>query len=91
MKLYGQTYNTGWVDINGLVSFIDPQVPSPDAWPIPSPASPEEPNAALYPFWHDWVVDSKASVRTTVRAAHPTGSSSSSGATSTPTRTHSPG
>ncbi|MFD2764444.1 carboxypeptidase regulatory-like domain-containing protein [Micromonospora eburnea] len=71
VTLYGQTYNTGWVDINGVVSFIDPRVPSPDAWPIPSPASPEEPNAALYPFWHDWVVDSSASVRTTVRGSAP--------------------
>ncbi|MEV4826776.1 carboxypeptidase regulatory-like domain-containing protein [Micromonospora sp. NPDC049257] len=69
VNLYGQTYNTGWVDINGVISFIDPGEPSPDAWPIPSPDSPEEPNAALYPFWHDWVVDSNASIRTTVRGS----------------------
>ncbi|WP_229705590.1 carboxypeptidase regulatory-like domain-containing protein [Micromonospora sonchi] len=71
VTLYGQTYNTGWVDTNGLVSFIKPGEPSPDAWPIPSPASPEEPNAALYPFWHDWVVDPNASVRTAVRGTAP--------------------
>ncbi|MET8262185.1 carboxypeptidase regulatory-like domain-containing protein [Micromonospora sp. NPDC005205] len=69
VNLYGQTYNTGWVDSNGLVSFVDPGETSPDAWPIPSPDSPEEPNAALYPFWHDWVVDSNASVRTGVRGS----------------------
>ncbi|PWR11162.1 hypothetical protein DKT68_06760 [Micromonospora acroterricola] len=69
VNLYGQTYNTGWVDSNGLVSFVDPGEPSPDAWPIPSPDSPEEPNAALYPLWHDWVVDSNASVRTAVRGS----------------------
>ncbi|WP_204293143.1 carboxypeptidase regulatory-like domain-containing protein [Micromonospora gifhornensis] len=71
VSLYGQTYNTGYVDINGLVSFIDPGEPSPDAWPIPSTASPEEANAALYPFWHDWVVDANASVRTAVRGTAP--------------------
>ncbi len=68
---YGQTYTTGWVDINGVLSFVDPGEPSPDAWPIPSPDSPEEPNAALYPFWHDWFVDSNASVRTAVRGSAP--------------------
>ncbi|NGM15036.1 carboxypeptidase regulatory-like domain-containing protein [Verrucosispora sioxanthis] len=71
VSLYGQTYNTGWVDTNGLVSFLNPGEPSPDAWPIPSPASPEEPNAALYPFWHDWVVDANASIRTAVRGTAP--------------------
>nr|MDT0661637.1 carboxypeptidase regulatory-like domain-containing protein [Micromonospora sp. DSM 115978] len=71
VTLYGQTYNTGWVDTNGLVSFINPGEPSPDAWPIPSPASSEQPNAALYPFWHDWVVDANASVRTAVRGTAP--------------------
>lgn len=71
VTLYGAAYTTGWVDINGLVTFIDPGEPSPDAWPIPSPASPEEPNAAVYPFWHDWVVDSSASVRTAARGTAP--------------------
>ncbi|TDC59228.1 hypothetical protein E1258_18745 [Micromonospora sp. KC207] len=71
VTLYGQAYTTGWVDTNGLVSFVNPGEPSPDAWPIPSPDSPEEPNAALYPFWHDWVVDTNASVRTTTRGTAP--------------------
>ncbi len=71
VTLYGQTYNTGWVDTNGVFSFLDPGEPSPDAWPIPSPDSPEEPNAALYPFWHDWVVDSNASIRTAIRGSAP--------------------
>ncbi|NES16769.1 hypothetical protein G3554_16455 [Micromonospora sp. PPF5-17] len=71
VTLYGQTYSTGYVDVNGVLSFVDPGEPSPDAWPIPSPDSPEEPNAALYPFWHDWVVDSNASVRTAVRGTAP--------------------
>ncbi|GIG93223.1 carboxypeptidase regulatory-like domain-containing protein [Plantactinospora endophytica] len=71
ISLYGQAYTTGWVDTNGLVTFVNPGEPSPDAWPIPSPDSPEEPNAAVYPFWHDWVVDANASVRTTTRGTAP--------------------
>lgn len=71
VTLYGLTYNTGWVDTNGVVSFVDPGEPSPVAWPIPSPDSPGEPNAALYPFWHDWVIDTNASLRTTVRGSAP--------------------
>ncbi|GIF20872.1 protocatechuate 3,4-dioxygenase beta subunit [Actinoplanes tereljensis] len=71
VTLYGQTYNVGYVDSNGLVTFEDPGTPNSDAWPIPSPRFPEEPNAAVYPFWHDWVVDSSASVRTTTRGTAP--------------------
>ncbi|MEV0734005.1 carboxypeptidase regulatory-like domain-containing protein [Polymorphospora sp. NPDC050346] len=71
VTLYGQSYSTAWADINGLISFVNPGAPSPDAWPIPSPAGPDQPNAALYPFWHDWVVDSNASVRTAVRGSAP--------------------
>ncbi|MCA2218228.1 carboxypeptidase regulatory-like domain-containing protein [Jidongwangia harbinensis] len=71
VNLYGQTYATGYVDGNGLIAFQDPGTPSSDAWPIPSPRNPEEPNAAVYPFWHDWVVDSDASVRTATRGAAP--------------------
>ncbi|WP_329108699.1 carboxypeptidase regulatory-like domain-containing protein [Micromonospora sp. NBC_01699] len=68
---YGQTYSTGWVDSNGILTFVDPGEPSPDAWPIPSVDSPEEPNAAVYPFWHDWVIDANASVRTETRGTAP--------------------
>ena len=71
VTLYGQTYNLGYVDSNGLVTFEDPGTPNSDAWPIPSPRFPEEPNAAIYPFWHDWVVDSSASVRTATRGTAP--------------------
>jgi hypothetical protein len=71
VTLYGQSYSTGYVDSNGLVTFEDPGTPNSDAWPIPSPRNPEEPNAAVYPFWHDWVVDSSASVRTATRGTAP--------------------
>ena len=68
---YGHTSSTAWVDSNGLLAFTDPGEPSSDAWPIPSVRNPEEPNDAIYPFWHDWVVDSSASVRTATRGTAP--------------------
>jgi hypothetical protein len=66
---YGKTYTTAWADTNGLLAFTDPGESSSDAWPIPSVHNPEEPNNAIYPFWHDWVVDDKASVRTATRGS----------------------
>lgn len=71
ITLYGQSFSSGWVDTNGLVSFTDPGEPSSDSWPIPSTAGPGEPNAAVYPFWHDWVVDAEASVRTATVGSAP--------------------
>ncbi len=68
---YGRSYTEAWVDGNGLITYEDPGEPSSDAWPIPSPRNPEEPNNAVYPFWHDWVVDSDASVRTATRGTAP--------------------
>jgi hypothetical protein len=68
---YGRSYTEAWVDGNGLLTYEDPGTPSSDAWPIPSPKFPEEPNNAVYPFWHDWVVDSSASVRTATRGTAP--------------------
>jgi hypothetical protein len=70
-KLYGTNYTTAWVDTNGLVTFADPGTSSSDAWPIPSAAGPGEPNAAVYPFWHDWMVDAQSSVRTTTTGSAP--------------------
>lgn len=71
VRHYGQQRDTAWVDTNGLLAFTDPGESSSDAWPIPSVRSAEEPNDAVYPFWHDWVVDAQASVRTTTRGAAP--------------------
>jgi hypothetical protein len=68
---YGNTYSTAWVDANGLLAFTDPGESSSDAWPIPSLRSPEEPNNAIYPFWHDWIIDDKASVRSATRGTAP--------------------
>jgi hypothetical protein len=70
-KLYGTSYTTAWVDTNGLVAFVNPGSSSSDAWPIPSSPGPEEPNATVYPFWHDWWVDAQSSVRTTTTGSAP--------------------
>ncbi|GIF23735.1 hypothetical protein BJ973_004346 [Actinoplanes tereljensis] len=71
VKHYGNTYTSAWIDSNGLLTYENPGTPSSDAWPIPSLKFPEEPNNAVYPFWHDWVVDSSASVRTATRGTAP--------------------
>jgi hypothetical protein len=63
-KLYGQTYNTAWVQNDGLISFEDPVNFSWDSGPIPSERESNRPNTAVYPLWDDWVVDSSSSVRT---------------------------
>jgi hypothetical protein len=64
VSLYGGSYTTAWVDTNGVVSFEEPDGPAHDVFPIPSEAAPNQPNAAVYAFWEDWVVDAEASVRT---------------------------
>lgn len=63
VALYGATYTSAWIDTNGAISFINPPGSAWDSSPIPSPAAPGRHNAALYPFWDDWVVDAQASVR----------------------------
>ncbi len=62
--LYGQTYTTAFVGSDGFVSFLDPQqFPLDNAPVLPDPATP---NAAIYPYWDDLIVDAVASVRTEV-------------------------
>jgi hypothetical protein len=71
ITLYGQSYSTAWVDTNGVVSFTAPDGSAWNVSPIPSAAEPHRPNAAVYPFWDDWVVDDEASVYTGVAGAGP--------------------
>ncbi|MEV4543870.1 carboxypeptidase regulatory-like domain-containing protein [Micromonospora echinaurantiaca] len=68
VTLYGQPASAAWVDTNGLLSFTRPDEPSPIPYPIPSAGSPA---SGVYPFWHDWVVDDSASVRTALRGSAP--------------------
>ncbi len=71
VTVYGQTYITAWVDSNGVITF---NAPNGSAWnhgPIPSAPAPNQADAALYPLWHDWVVDAAASVRTATTGTAP--------------------
>jgi glucose/arabinose dehydrogenase len=68
VSLYGQTYTSAWVDSNGKLSFVDPGGSVPANTALPTTAAP---NASLYAFWDDLVVDASASVRTTVVGASP--------------------
>jgi glucose/arabinose dehydrogenase len=68
VKLYGVTYTSAWVDTNGKVSFVNPGSASAENTTLPTTAAP---NASVYPFWDDLVVDGSASVRTTVTGTAP--------------------
>jgi hypothetical protein len=69
VTFYGQTYSTAWVSTNGLVSFADLTSDVPDGRAAVPDAT--APNAALYPFWNDLVVESDSSVRTAVVGSAP--------------------
>src|SRR5262249_45271778 len=68
-KLYGTSYSSAWVDTNGAVEFVNPGS-SATAWGthIPSTAAP---NAVVFPFWDDFVIDSSASIRTATTGTAP--------------------
>jgi Carboxypeptidase regulatory-like domain len=68
IKLYGQSASSVYIDTDGFVSFA---VPTANDWisgPIPSSS---KPNAALYPFWDDLMVDGSASVLTKTTGTAP--------------------
>jgi len=68
MKLYGQSSTSVYIDTDG---FISTGVPTANDWisgPIPSSA---KPNAGLYPFWDDLMVDGSGSVLTKTTGAAP--------------------
>ncbi|MER7283182.1 LamG-like jellyroll fold domain-containing protein [Dactylosporangium sp. NPDC000244] len=69
VTFYGQTYTGAWVSANGFVSFTDPGYENPDVRAaLPNATGP---NAALYPFWDDLVLDGNSSVRTAVVGSAP--------------------
>jgi len=74
VPLYGQSYSSAWVSTNGWVSFIDPGGAHPDIAhpdePIDLPAG-GAPNAVLYAFWDDLVVDAASSVRAATTGTAP--------------------
>ncbi|MER7283349.1 RHS repeat-associated core domain-containing protein [Dactylosporangium sp. NPDC000244] len=66
---YGQTYSTAWVDTNGMLSFVNPNGSHPDdIVPLPNSAAP---NAAVYVFAQDLIVDASASIRTATLGTAP--------------------
>jgi hypothetical protein len=68
VSLYGQSYTSMWVDTNGKLSFVNPGGSAAGNTAIPSAAAP---NASVYAFWDDLVVDGLASVRTAVVGSSP--------------------
>jgi hypothetical protein len=70
VTLYGQSYSQAWVNTNGYLRFVEDDFSSP-WWPFPIPAVEWSPDAAVYPFWNDWVVDSQATIRTGVHGSAP--------------------
>lgn len=68
-RLYGTSYTTAFVATDGFLSFLDPQpMPFDNAPSLPDPATP---NAAVYPYWDDLVVDAASSVRTELLGKKP--------------------
>ena len=63
-RLYGQEYETAWVDVDGVLTFLEPESELADVSPLPSPPAWARPNAAVYPFWNDWLVIDGATIRT---------------------------
>lgn len=66
--LYGQTYEQATVTQAGYLTFVQsPGSIIPNS-PIPNPA---QPNAAIYPFWTDLMLDTTSSVRTELLGTAP--------------------
>ena len=68
VKLYGTSYTSVWVDTNGKASFGNPGAADADHTTLPTA---QAPNATVYPFWSDLVVDGQSSVRTATTGAAP--------------------
>lgn len=69
VSYYGQSYTSAWIDTNGMLSFVNPNGSHPDdVVPLPNSA---HPNAAIYVFAQDLVVDANASIRTATLGTAP--------------------
>ncbi len=69
VHLYGTSYTTAYVDTNGEVAFVNPgrsYIYSDPA--IPSTAAP---NAVIYAFWDDMMVDGQAQILTSTTGTAP--------------------
>ena len=66
-SFYGQQYNTAYVATNGHVNFLALNSAITNG-SLPGTASP---NAAIYPYWDDLLIDASASVRTELLGSTP--------------------
>jgi hypothetical protein len=67
IKLYGEAYTSAWINANGVLSFKDPLYfgwISPNNNELPTPAVEGQPDAAVYPHWYDWALDSNSHIAT---------------------------
>ena len=63
ITFYGQTYTQAHVCTNGFLELVGPSAGTCPFGNAPLPDT-ERPNAAVYPFWDDLLVDASASIRT---------------------------
>jgi subtilisin family serine protease len=68
VTFYGQTYESASVTAFGYLTFLPSVVQGGANVPLPSPGLP---NAAIYPFWTDLLLDTQSSVRTELVGAAP--------------------
>lgn len=69
VSLYGQSYSTAWVDTNGFVQFVESMGSDPgDLTALPNT---NLPNAAVYVFAQDLVLDASSSIRTATTGTAP--------------------
>jgi hypothetical protein len=65
---YGRLYDQITIDSNGYITFLNQPFSNLGNVPIPSPF---EPNAAIFPFWDDLMVDFGGSVNTALVGSAP--------------------
>jgi hypothetical protein len=71
IRLYGESTTKPWISSNGFLAFGPEGATSPDRTAIPAEAEDGTPNAAIYPFWGDWVVDGSAAIATRTTGTAP--------------------
>ncbi|WP_326554297.1 LamG-like jellyroll fold domain-containing protein [Micromonospora sp. NBC_01813] len=68
VTFYGQTYNSAWVDTNGILTFTDPGGSHPVPASIPTAGGPD---AMIAAFWDDLIVDEQAEIVTATSGSFP--------------------
>ncbi|GII91896.1 S8 family serine peptidase [Sinosporangium siamense] len=65
--LYGAAYSSGWISSNGYVNFVGRSNTATNS-ALPATAAP---NAGVYPFWDDLVLDTESGVYTATQGTAP--------------------